>query len=84
MTYLRYFPFVVATSLLALAGVFHSVGFATATVALLAIIGARDTVYEYFQARTQKATIPDEVKKQLQDLAGRVTSIEAGIARRGF
>lgn len=81
---LRYYPFVVSSVLLALAGVFHSASFAAAAVVSLAIIAVRDSVFEYFLNKQTKSSIPEEVKKKIGDLEIRVTSIEAGIARRGF
>jgi len=84
MNYLRYFPFVVASVLLTLAGVFHSAAFAAATVAALVVIAVRDSIYEYLQAKVFKQTIPEEVKRALNDLAQRTTSIELGIKNRGF
>lgn len=81
---LRYYPFIVSTVLLALAGVFHSAAFASAVVASLAIIAIRDSVFEYFLNKQTKSQVPEEVKRKIGDLEARVTSIEAGISRRGF
>ncbi len=84
MPYLRYYPFLVTTTLLVLAGVFHSVGFAYAMVCLLTLISVRDSFYQYLEQKQVKSGVPDEVKKAIGDLNARITTIEAGIARRGF
>ncbi len=84
MSYLRYYPFLITTALLVLAGVFHSVGFAYATVCLLTVIALRDSFSQYYEQRHIKTGVPDEVKKAIGDLNARITTIEAGIARRGF
>lgn len=84
MKYTAYFPFLAASALLVLAGVFHSASFAAVSVVATTLAVVRELFLVHIEAKNQKQSVPDETKRKLDDLAARVTSIEVGIQRRGF
>jgi putative IMPACT (imprinted ancient) family translation regulator len=74
-------------ALLILGGVYRSSAMAYASVAVLGLVVAKDMYDKHQQAKlaiTQKQPIIDELKRAVQDLNARVTTIEYNTKVRGF
>lgn len=80
----RNFGYLFCTKLIVLAAIFHSAPFAYAAVLALLVTLVKEVFAGILDARIVKNTMPEEGKKQLNELAARVTNIELGIQRRGF
>lgn len=80
------FSHFVTVALLALAGVYHSAAFAFASVISLGLIVGKEALDVYRDSRKAevKPGVPDEMRKALQELQARLTSIEYREKTRGF
>ena len=80
----RFLPHTVSVTLLVLGAVQHSAAMAYGAVVTLGLVLAREAWDKAHMAKPVSSGIPDEVKKKIQDLEARVTTIEYGIKQRGF
>ena len=79
-----YFPHAVVVTLISLAGISHSVGFAYAAVLALGLNLAYGAFQQIEASKTYKSQLPEDIKRQLHDLNARLVTIEHGIRSRGF
>ena len=80
----KYFNHIVALTLLILAGVYHSPLFGYASVGAMLGIMAHSIMSAKVALTTVKPGIPEELKRQIQDLNARIATLEYGVKTRGF
>lgn len=78
------FPYAVVAVVLGMSAVGHSTPMACASVLGMGFILTNNLIEKIRLDKGQKVTIPDEVRRQLQDLAVRTTTLEYGVKQRGF
>lgn len=84
MDALKFFPHSVTFSLLVLSAVYRSPAFGAASVIALGFILANAILEARYNSLTIKTQVPEELKRAIQDIQARVTTIEYGIKTRGF
>lgn len=80
----EHFPHIITLSLLVLSAAYRSPAFGYASVVALGIILADQFISARLAQLGQKPGISDELKRSIQDINARLTTVEYGIRTRGF
>lgn len=80
----RVFPHLVTLSLLVLSAAYRSPLFAYGAVVGLGFTLAYNLVKSRYDVLATKSSVPDELKRHIQEMQTRITTIEYGIKQRGF
>lgn len=78
------FPYLVVSALTGLTIIEKSTSMAYAVALGMGFILSNNLIEKIKLAKEVKTGVPDEVRRNLQDLSARVTTIEHGIRVRGF
>lgn len=79
-----YFAHFVTLVLLVSAVIFRSSSLGYAAVLSLLLVLAKGILEVRWSALTIKTEVPEEMKKQIQDMNARIATLEFGVKTRGF
>lgn len=80
----KYFPHLITLVLLTATTVLKSPALGAATVVSLGFILANGVLEARYNSLTIKTQVPEELKRNIQDMNARIATIEYGIKTRGF
>lgn len=78
------FPYKVVITLLVAAVLEHSIPLAYASVVGLGFIMTKELIEKLKLREPLKLTLPEETRRNLQDINARIVTLEAGVRARGF